>query len=245
MSSRALLIPAVLLIVSGCASRGADVGQLSPLLSDEWAPPEGQTCTVQSPPSWASDPEALLDENGTRLALAQDGGETGTGGHAVLSVRFNGDGERGAARVVESTLPEGAAEGLEEAVVERLPAAPGETRHALLHVEADDEVRVSAGGMEYCRCTVLDRERLITLIELQVRNLRQEGVPPGSHRVVVNVRSNASGQVMEKEFDEPSDYPPLNRAIWRMLDQVAISPAIVNRRFQGWSRLPIVVTIPE
>lgn len=241
------------LALAGCATGGSSssaAGELSPLLDSRWEPLPNQTCRMMAMPDWGVSPEVLIARDQARSALAQNEGEAGEDApYAVLDVRFRDDGTRSRARVAEGNLAEPVEDDLLEAVAERLPeGAAGEGRGGgvLLRVEGAEPLEVTAGPVEYCACAIVNRGEVARILEQGARTLGNRGVPPGRYDFVVQVHSDAEGNILEKDFREATDLPEVNAMVAAGLARMEVAPPVWNRSPDpGWSEIPLTVVVPS
>lgn len=168
-------------------------------------------------------------------------------GRVVLEVFFDSVGSLDRARVLYSDLDGELTESLLSNVRRSTVHAAGDRGWGVLVQAAGSRGtgEVTVGRMEYCRCALINRGEVARAAERLVRGGTVVGVH-GRREILLDVRSDTTGAILEKKLYKSSGSIPLDMAIIELAETMEVAPPLLNRRpTNGWSRLPLLLTFPS
>lgn len=231
-------------MLSACAS--APAGQTgsgySPLLSSETRPPAAQPCALTSRPANLPDPDLLIDRAAVE-AMPRFVGETDTPAYIVIELSYDSIGDLQAPRIVEGNLNDADSQRVLDALAPRVANGESQRWSALLRIDGGPNPALRVGRTEYCSCALLNRADIDRLINRLVTSIKDRTTGGVKHELVVLVKSDSLGNILDKRLDQISVNQEVNLLAVRIINELEIVPPRLNRRsIDAWSRLPITVS---
>lgn len=228
------VLPSLLLL--GCATGPGR--SYSPLLSAVPLPPPEQPCVLlEAPPELPESDELLVDLRLPRLES----------GHTILELEFDSLGNRTDAQILRTDWPREVQSRILAAVPTRLSTGATNEWGVLVGLTGGDSLTVQVGRMEACSCALLNEADIVSRLQRVGQRLANTGVglPGTQHVVVVDVRTDSLGNVVDRRVGRIGADRRINEAILEVVSHMQIAPPLLNRRPQdAWSRMPLTMIFP-
>jgi hypothetical protein len=167
--------------------------------------------------------------------------------HIVFEVFFDSAGAKTRTRVLETGFGERTTRAVQstiyDTVAESFSAEPRDWG-VLVKATKEEISPFLIDRMEYCPCTLINRDEIVHA----VTRIARQKIPgiSGKRSLVLDVRSDSTGAVLEKKLSQSTGSLELDRILFELTAQMRIAPALLNRRpTNGWSRLPITVMFSD
>jgi hypothetical protein len=218
------------MVLGACASGTAGYERLL-----RWDPPSGQECAAVSAPDHLPPVSELVDS----VAVVD------VPGRVIFALAFDSVGDPGAPRVVESDLSADEAEAVARAVESAVRHQPPSPRFTVLLLLEPGSVRV--GRSEGCPPVLTNRVEIQREVSGRVGEYRQGSARPPLPRrpVVVDVRVDTTGIVVDRRLHQISGNPDIDRIVLEVAGGMTFHPARLNgRAVEVWSRVPVTLIPP-
>lgn len=192
---------------------------------------------LEAPPALPEADELLVDLRLPRLGS----------GRTLLELEFDSLGNRTNAYILRTNWSQEIQSRILAAVPTRVSTRASSDWGVLVSLTGGDSLSVQVGRMEACSCALLNESDIASRLLRAGQQLASTGVglPGTQHVVVVDVRTDSLGHVVDRRVGRIGADRRINEAILEVVSYMQIAPPLLNRRPQdAWSRIPLTLIFP-